>query len=232
MREKSKIDFFARLCYNKEKSEGGIRMGICYIIGASECDGITPRPASGDLVIAADRGLLTAERFGVTPDLLLGDFDSLGYLPSGDCVEVHPVEKDDTDIGLAIRAGRARGYRDFYIYGGLGGARPDHAFANYQLLAALAREGCRAVLFGRSMSVTARTAGVLSLTGDFGALFSLFAVGGEATVSIRGAKYPLTRAVLSPEYPLGVSNALAGRAEVEVHTGCVLIFFENGVEIS
>ena len=207
-------------------------MGICYIIGASECDGIAPRPAHGDCVIAADRGLLTAERFGITPDLLLGDFDSLGYLPSGAFVETHPVEKDDTDVGLAIRAGRARGYRDFYIYGALGGARPDHAFANYQLLAALAREGCRAVLFGRGTSVTARTAGVLTLTGSAGALFSVFAVGGDATLSIRGAKYPLSRAVLSPEYPLGVSNALAGDAEIEVHTGCALIFFENGVEIS
>ncbi|MBQ7377343.1 MAG: thiamine diphosphokinase [Clostridia bacterium] len=207
-------------------------MGICYIIGASECDEIAPRPITGDFLIAADRGVLTAERLGITPDLLLGDFDSLGYLPSGENIKTYPVEKDDTDIGLAIRAGRARGYRDFYIYGALGGARPDHAFANYQLLAALAREGCRAVLFGRGQSVTARTHGVLSLSGSAGALFSVFAVSGDATVSIRGAKYPLERGVLSPEYPLGISNALDARTEIEVHTGCALIFFENGVEIS
>ncbi len=208
-------------------------MGICYIIGASECAEPLPRPADGDFVIAADGGYLTAVRFGIAPDLVLGDFDSLGNLPAHANIRTYPVEKDDTDTGLAIREGLSRGFGEFYIFGGLGGARPDHSFANCQLLCALARDGHRAVLFGNGQSVTAQACGRLTLSGAPGALFSVFAVGGESAVSIRGAKYPLTRRVLAPDFPLGVSNALsAPAAEIEVHTGCALIFFENSLNFS
>ena len=208
-------------------------MGVCYIFGASECNELFSRPSDGDLVIAADGGYATATRFGITPDLLLGDFDSLGALPEGIKTRTYPVEKDDTDMGLAIAEGLARGYTEFYIYGGLGGNRPDHSFANYQLLSSLASRGARAVLFGTHQSVSALTCGVLTLYGGTGDGFSVFAVGGDATVSISGAKYPLSQKRLSADFPLGVSNAVEGEcARITVHSGTALVFFDKSLKFS
>ena len=73
-------------------------MKTCYIIGAAELAIGRLRPSEGDFVIAADAGLLHLAKLHIKPDLMLGDFDSLGYVPSGENVEVCPVRKDDTDF--------------------------------------------------------------------------------------------------------------------------------------
>ena len=99
----------------------------CYIIGAGT---ITALPIPNDaFVICADGGLAAAARFGVTPDLIVGDFDSLGLVPKGENVFVHPSEKDETDSFLALRLGLERGFRRFVFYGCLGG-RLDLTLAN------------------------------------------------------------------------------------------------------
>lgn len=206
-------------------------MGICYIFGASACDGVSRQPADGDLVIAADRGYLTAKKLGISPDLILGDFDSLGDIPDGENVKVYPVEKDDTDVGIAISEGLSRGYQEFHIYGGLGGDRPDHSFANYQHLLRLSRDGVRAVLFGKTQNVTAITDGSCTLSGECGALFSVFALG-TATVSIEGASYPLQNAILKETFPLGVSNSLKNSCAAVTVKGSSLIFFEKTLKLS
>jgi thiamine pyrophosphokinase len=206
-------------------------MGICYIVGASDFDGVHCLPKDGDFVIAADRGYLSAGSLGITPDLILGDFDSLGEIPSGENVRVYPVEKDDTDIGIAIAEGLSRGYREFHIYGGLGGTRPDHSFANYQHLLRLSRDGVRAVLFGKTQNVTAITDSSCTLSGECGALFSVFAFG-TATVSIEGASYPLQNAILKETFPLGVSNSLKDSSVTVSAKGSVLIFFKKTLKFT
>ena len=78
-------------------------MKTCYIIGAAELAIGRLRPSEGDFVIAADAGLLHLAKLHIKPDLMLGDFDSLGYVPSGENVEVCPVRKNDTDTMAALR---------------------------------------------------------------------------------------------------------------------------------
>ncbi|MBR5044169.1 MAG: hypothetical protein IKX66_02365, partial [Clostridia bacterium] len=57
---------------------------ICWIFGGGEFDPACPHiPAPGDLLIAADSGLELVSRLGLTPDLTVGDFDSLGRVPAG-----------------------------------------------------------------------------------------------------------------------------------------------------
>ncbi|MCR5262595.1 MAG: thiamine diphosphokinase, partial [Clostridiales bacterium] len=75
--------------------------------------------SDGDLVIAADAGYLYFNGKDIAPDLIVGDFDSLGEAPSGDNVVRHPVIKDDTDMMLAVKIGLERGYRIFMLYGGI-----------------------------------------------------------------------------------------------------------------
>ena len=115
-------------------------MPTCYIVGAGD---FTPRgfaPVPGDLVLAADGGYRALYSLGYTPDLLLGDFDSLGDLPLPPDLPVlrFPARKDDTDTGLALRHGLDRGFRDFALYGCAGG-RVDHLLANLQSMARISR---------------------------------------------------------------------------------------------
>lgn len=117
-------------------------MPTCYIVGAGD---FTPRgfaPVPGDLVLAADGGYRALYSLGYTPDLLLGDFDSLGDLPLPPDLPVlrFPARKDDTDTGLALRHGLDRGFHDFALYGCAGG-RVDHLLANLQSMARVSRLG-------------------------------------------------------------------------------------------
>ena len=117
-------------------------MPTCYVVGAGD---FTPRgfaPGPGDLVVAADGGYRALYRLGYTPDLLLGDFDSLGDVPLPADLPVlrFPVRKDDTDAGLALRHGLDLGFRDFALYGCAGG-RVDHLLANFQSMARVSRLG-------------------------------------------------------------------------------------------
>ena len=103
----------------------------CYIFGAGSYFGLIRRPAPEDTVIAADGGWRICREEGIVPDLLLGDFDSLHTVPDFGHICRVPVEKDDTDMMLAIKEGLARGETDFHLYGGVGG-RTDHTIANLQ----------------------------------------------------------------------------------------------------
>ncbi|MBQ1948277.1 MAG: hypothetical protein II359_06670 [Clostridia bacterium] len=77
-------------------------MSICYIVGAMPDPDVVIQKG---FVIAADKGVETLQKKGVLPDLIVGDFDSLGYVPAGENTERHPSEKDDTDMLLALRRG-------------------------------------------------------------------------------------------------------------------------------
>ncbi len=201
----------------------------CYIFGAAACKTAMPHICDEDLVIAADGGLVHLERGRVTPDIIIGDFDSLGHLPSGTEVIRLPVEKDVTDTAAAIDVARGRGYRRFVLYGATGG-RPDHTMANYQTLASLALRGEEGYLVGEDFSATAIYSGSsLIFNNDFQGTFSVFAIGGDARgVSIRGGTYALDNATLSPVVPLGVSNSFAGEElRVSVREGTLLVMWEG-----
>ena len=135
-------------------------MRTCVIFGAAGFDFPAEQIKKDDFVIAADGGLKYTDALGLAPDVILGDFDSLGFVPAG--AEVFPVEKDDTDAMLAIRCGLDRGYRRLVIYGGLDGERLDHTLANYQALQYLADRDDVGYLVGQRYLVTAVKNGKLS----------------------------------------------------------------------
>ena len=206
-------------------------MKTCLIFGAAECDAL-PRELPEDAsVIAADGGLAHTKRFVIEPDLILGDFDSLGYVPADS--RVYPVEKDDTDAMLAVRAGLDRGCTEFWLLGALDGPRLDHTVANFQTLAFLAEHGARGWLAGRDYLITVASRETLHFSADCTGILSLFCLGSDiGDLSIRGLKYPLEHGSLSAAFPLGVSNAFEGReAEIQVGSGLLLVMWDakNGV---
>ena len=202
----------------------------CWIFGAGEYGNLSlsPTQMGDDLIIAADGGLDWLEQHGIRPQLAVGDFDSLGRVPSDLPVVRHPAEKDDTDMMLAVEEGLARGCRRFILCGGLGG-RLDHTLANLHVLDFLASKGCQGVLLGDTTAVTALRSGTLTVPAGQKGTVSVFAWGGTAEgVTLSGLRYTLDNGTLTPDHPLGVSNEFTGEtATLSVREGTLLILWER-----
>ncbi len=202
-------------------------MKHCVIFCAGEFTTLLRPIPEAATVIAADGGLAHLIRLGIAPDIILGDFDSLGYIPRN--AEVHPVEKDDTDTMLAIKKALSRGCQEFWIYGGMDGPRPDHTVANYQALQYIADHGGRGYLVGNNAIATVVKNGTVSFPADAKGMLSVFCMGADAHgVSLKGLKYTLEDGTLRAGVPLGTSNQFIGEnASVTVTQGSLLLIWER-----
>ena len=206
-------------------------MGICYIIGAGEYGGETFVKGENDLVIACDGGYLYCQQEGITVDLIVGDFDSLGFVPRNPGVIQLKPEKDETDTGWAVGEGLRRGYREFVIYGGTGG-RISHTIANIQILTDLAAKGCRGTLIGKEARYQVICSESIEFGEEVSGYLSVFCLGDVAEgVYERGLKYELENAALSKEYPVGVSIEFIGKkSRISVEKGILLLIWEKKAE--
>ena len=176
----------------------------------------------GDFVVAVDGGLAYLLEADIEPDLLLGDFDSLeetGYngktfaetvaryrAMGSDHFLQFPVAKDDTDTMAAAKFGLEKGYREFLIYGAMGG-RPDHLMANIQTMIFIMHNGGQAWMLDRKTRMTVIGPGEFRLPADFEGTVSLFALDScLENVTIRGMKYEVEDASIRNDYPVGCSN--------------------------
>ncbi len=177
-----------------------------------------------DFVIACDRGLDYARRWGVTPDLILGDFDSFeGEVTERAEVCRLPREKDDTDTVYAVRRALSMGAREISLYCALGG-RLDHLIANLQTLGFIAENGARGHIIDDNTEIFAFTKGSVRLPKREGCSLSVLSLTDVCTgVSIEGAKYPLNKAVVRNTFPVGVSNEWKDDVTVSVETGILMV---------
>lgn len=201
----------------------------CLIFCAASFDGLAEPIQPGDLILAADGGLRHTRLLGLQPDWILGDFDSLGEIPTGGRVRRYPVMKDDTDSMLALRFGLKQGFRRFLLYGAMDGPRLDHTVANFQALHFLAVRGACGYLIGRDTVASVISGGALEFPAGAEGIVSVFCLGGQARgVTLRGLLYPLEDSCLQPEIPLGVSNHFTGMpAVLEVRDGALLVLWER-----
>lgn len=208
-------------------------MGKCVIFCAAEFDRLVLPLSQEDFVIAADGGLRHINGLGLTPNAILGDFDSLGFTPEG--ANVFPVEKDDTDAMLAVRLGLNQGYREFILYGSLDGPRLDHTVANFQTLQFLADHGAFGYLVGRDTLVTVVKDGSITFPAGGSGTLSVFCMGPDAQdVTLEGLYYPLQSGTLTSGFPLGVSNHFTGaEARIAVKKGSLLVLWDrkNGLPL-
>ncbi len=186
------------------------------------------RPEEDDFILCADRGWKLAIEAGITPDAVISDFDSY----EGSDIPVkhimrHPVEKDDTDTMLCVKYALEHDMKDILIIGGIGG-RLDHTVANLQTMLYAAKRGARIEMRDGSsrlymLSAPHRTR--IRLPKTEGYTLSVFALGGECSgISERGVYYELTDAVLTSDFPLGVSNRItAEEAQISIGEGNLLI---------
>lgn len=202
-------------------------MAKCIIFCAGGFISLAAPIEKEDYLIAADGGLCHLQALGLTPDAIIGDFDSLGYTPEN--AAVFPVEKDDTDAMLAVRKALELGFSEILLYGGLDGPRLDHTLANLQTLQFLTDRGAVGYLIGNDYIATVVKGGRLSFPKSASGILSVFCLGEPAAgVTLTGLKYPLTDGTLTADFPLGVSNHFTGSpAAVEVRTGSVLILYDR-----
>ena len=204
------------------------------LLGNLEAARQSVRP--GDLLIAANGGARHCVSLGLTPDHVVGDFDSLAgseldeLRQKGVSVHQHPARKDYTDLELALRLARDLGADEMLVLGGLG-ARWDQTLANLLLPAAEALAGVHIRLLDGSQEVFLLRGGEsAAITGSPGDTVSLIPLGGDALgVTTAGLEYPLNGESLAFGATRGVSNLLLGEtAKVHLQGGLLLCVVIHG----
>lgn len=245
---------------------------VCCIIAAGEMSEADisaladmPFEHAKDIIVAADGGAVYAARAGIVPNVIIGDFDSA--LPSGryeylyDSIgqnefdsaiakfceksEIirYPIEKDDTDLMLAIKLGISRGFKLFCIFGALGGAFY-HNMASVQSFKYIAERGGIVCAVGKANTLICIGSGEAVFSEDFlpdaavspylkhrsktpgSGKFSLFSLSEKSFgVCIKNAKYELQDENISSSFPIGAGNSrIAGkRMSISVKDGIILI---------
>lgn len=203
-------------------------MNRCFIFGALPVSRLPISPVRGDIVIAADRGYDVALSLGITPDLVVGDFDSRGEAPAAENLVKLQVRKDDTDVGHAVEMGFERGCSNFIIYGAVGGLL-DHTFANVVIAHNIAVRGGRALFIGEEYSFTVLHSASVDFAARASGRISVFALGGTARgVNIRGLSFDAEALDLPCTSHLGVSNAFIGQeARISVADGDLLVMYQS-----
>jgi thiamine pyrophosphokinase len=183
-----------------------------------------------DVLIAADGGTQHCKTLGLTPSLIVGDFDSVEaeelaiYQAKGVGTIQHPSYKDETDLELAIALAVERGLDELYIIGALG-SRWDMTISNLLLLALpqFSRVNIH-VVDGRQDIFLLHGGGNIELDGTPGTTISLIPLGGDARgISTHGLEYPLRNETLHFGSSRGVSNVFVeGHIQIELGQGILL----------
>lgn len=195
--------------------------------------------ASADLVIGADSGAVTALRCGCTPNIVVGDFDSLdGQLlqqlsEQGSKIIQAAVEKNETDTELAVQLAIEQGATEITLLGALGGIRFDHTMANILLLTNFATAQIR-IVDSPSIGWLLHGPGKTVIEGQVGDLLSLLPLTGDARgVKTEGLYYPLHGETLYLGKPRGVSNVLTQElAGVSLESGMLLVIHTDAQELA
>lgn len=185
-----------------------------------------------ETVIACDSGMEFFWRSGVRPDLILGDFDSAdkgvveAFKERTDVrLEQFPAQKDWTDTELAVRRALELAPDRIDLVGATGD-RLDHVLGNLQLLALGLETGIPIFLMDAHNRIRLIDRAVtLKKTEQYGDFVSLIPHGGAVYgLTLRGMKYPLDGATLTPDISLGISNEIVDdEAEISFTDGMLFV---------
>ena len=197
-------------------------MSRCVIVGSMQVDSRIKEFINDSFVIAADAGVRNLEALNIKPDLIVGDFDSLGFVPEGDNVIKYPVKKDDTDMMLAVKEAINLGYNDIMIFGGCEG-RIDHTLANINTMVYRLKHGVSVSMIDEKSDFYV-TDDELKIKCRDNYNLSLFALEKHAVIDIEGAVYSGKNIEISNDNTLGVSNSFEGQdVTINVKEGIVLV---------
>lgn len=177
---------------------------------------------ASDMIICADSGYNHAVKMGIAPDIVIGDFDSIGEMPSDVTCLQYPSRKDLTDTEIAMEYARSKGFKEFVILAATGG-RLDHSLTNILLLKSTLEHNEKAVLIDEHSKIRI-TNSCLQMQEPPGSIVSLVPITDCRGVFTKNLEYPLHDAEMYVGKGLGVSNIMvAGDAEVSVSVGIMLV---------
>lgn len=191
---------------------------------------ITALAAQSEAVIASDGGYHILMQNGVTPDIVIGDFDSIRsgtVIPEGITIEKYPPEKDLSDSELAIR--RALELQpDKIVLAAVTGRYLDHSLANILNLFRNKRPGVTLEIVTSNATIFAIYPGCCAITGKQGRRLSLFFFDAVQGLELSGFKYQFTAKNLAyTEYSL--SNVITDdHAEIRAESGTMICFLFDG----
>lgn len=207
-----------------------LKNGVCAVLCAGKVedyDLLKTRLEQCEFLICADAGYLHAQKCGIKPDVIMGDFDSAEQ-PESDNVLTFPIRKDETDAWLACEHAHSLGFTKIRLLAATGG-RLDHTYANAVLCSAMAAKGIEVVLLDEKNKLFCLTHGKHMLEAEGYTKLSMFAFGGDVCgLCTSGVSYPLKDYTLSSHSALGVSNFFVEEtAAVSFKNGTLMIIQAN-----
>ncbi len=167
------------------------------------------------VIICCDGGMRHTMKLGITPDYIVGDFDSVSqevleyYKKQNIELKQVPCRKDETDMELGISHAMEIGADDITLIGGIG-SRMDHTLANIFQLIRINKHGLKGRIVNENNVITLCD-GKCDVYGRKGDLVSFVPITMEVKgVTTSGLEYPLNKATLYMDSPLGVSNVMEG----------------------
>ena len=200
----------------------------CVIISGSpdtNVEEIKSLCTSDDFIVCADSGYSFAKKAGLTPNLIIGDFDSLKEeLPQNTEVVKLNTHKDDTDTEHCVMECIRRGYKDFLLLGSIGG-RTDHTFANIATLAFLSEYNYNGIARNNGEEIRILKEGSYEMNNKKGLIFSVFPYGCESVnVTYKGAEFMLNNKTLTYNVSRGISNVFVDdEAEITINRGRAIL---------
>ncbi len=182
-----------------------------------------------DMLLCCDGGLRHAKALNLTPQMILGDFDSVNpamlesYGAQGIQIVPYPTHKDYTDMELAVEHALGHNPTAIYILGGIG-SRLDHTLANIHVLHHALKAGVPAFLINENHCICL-TDSTVTIDGKKGDLLSLIPLTSQVTgISTQGLAYPLRQETLAMGQSRGVSNVFTGdKANIQIDDGVLIV---------
>lgn len=185
-----------------------------------------------DYCIAADSGLMYADKLGLKVDFLLGDYDSvdtevLDRYKSNTEFEIYPKEKDYTDTHLAIITALKKGATDIYILGATG-TRMDHTITNIGNMKAAADCGvdCHIVDERNYIYLLSADKGthIIDKDSQYGSYVSIIPMSENVSLSLEGFKYTLDNYELKQGLSICQSNEVKDdKGIIKVRKGLIIV---------
>ena len=183
---------------------------------------------SDTFIICADKGGETAVEYGLTPDILLGDFDSIDpeiFKNIAVNIMEYPEDKDFTDTELAISYALEKGFEEIILVNATGD-RIDHVFSTFMLLYKYKRD--KITIIGNNFEA-------FIIYGDYeisnmkGRTLSIIPVERELEgIYLEGFKFPLSNRTVSLGDSLCVSNIIIeDEASISLKKGTAIVIITD-----
>ena len=182
-------------------------------------------------IIAADHGLMAADRLGLTLDYIVGDFDSVSevvlkkYHEISTPIQTFPTEKDKTDTQIAIELALMHNATAIDIVGATG-SRLDHVLANIHLLLLPMQLNIKACILDTNNRIYLQNQSfTIHKERQYGDYVSLLPFTEKVSgLTLNGFKYPLNQITYNAGSSLGISNEIKDEAaKVEISEGILIV---------